>query len=46
MHGITITEVTEGARSLVLAATAIIGLVATASAPAGAATEALDAAFP
>ncbi len=46
MHGITITEVTEGARSLVLAATAIIGLVATASAPPGAATEALDAAFP
>ncbi|MEG3160915.1 phage tail sheath subtilisin-like domain-containing protein [Sphingomonas sp. LB2R24] len=46
MHGITITEVTEGARSLVLAATAIIGLVATATAPAGAATEALDAAFP
>lgn len=46
MHGITIKEVTEGARSLVLAATAVIGLVATATAPAGAATEALDAAFP
>lgn len=46
MHGITITEVTEGARSLVTVATAVIGLVATATAPAGAATVALDAAFP
>ncbi len=46
MHGITITELTEGARSLVLTATAVIGLVATATAPAGAATDALDAAFP
>lgn len=46
MHGITITELTEGARSLVLTATAVIGLVATATATAGAATEALDAAFP
>ncbi|MBC3940938.1 phage tail sheath subtilisin-like domain-containing protein [Sphingomonas albertensis] len=45
-HGITVTEVTAGARTLVDVATAVIGLVATATAPAGAATAALDAAFP
>lgn len=46
MHGITITEVNEGARSLVTVATAVIGLVATATAPVGAALNALNAAFP
>ncbi|WP_277981515.1 hypothetical protein [Sphingomonas phyllosphaerae] len=46
MHGITVTEYSEGARALTAVATAVIGLVATASAPAGAATAALDAAFP
>jgi phage tail sheath protein FI len=46
MHGITITEVNEGARSLVTVATAVIGLVATATAAAGAATADLNAAFP
>ncbi len=46
MHGITLTEVNQGARSLVTVATAVIGMVATATAPAGAATLALDAAFP
>ncbi|MBB3346029.1 phage tail sheath subtilisin-like domain-containing protein [Sphingomonas sp. BK069] len=46
MHGITVTEYSEGARALTAVATAVIGLVATATAPAGAATAALDAAFP
>jgi len=46
MHGITITEITDGARSLAPVATAVIGLVATGTAPAGAATAALDVAFP
>ncbi|MGU3314245.1 phage tail sheath subtilisin-like domain-containing protein [Sphingomonas sp. M6A6_1c] len=46
MHGITITESTSGARSLVTVATAVVGLVATATAPAGAASAKLDAAFP
>jgi len=46
MHGITITEVSEGARSLVTVATAVIGLVATATAPAGDPTNKLNAAFP
>lgn len=46
MHGITFTEINQGARSLVTVATAVIGMVATATAPAGAPTAALDAAFP
>ncbi len=41
MHGITVTEVTEGVRSLVTVATAVIGLVATGPA-AEAATFPLD----
>lgn len=41
MHGITVTEVTEGVRSLVTVATAVIGLVATGPA-ADAATFPLD----
>ena len=45
-HGITVTEVTEGARALVETATAVIGMVATATAPTGTQTAALDAAFP
>lgn len=46
MHGITVTEYSEGTRALVTVATAVIGLVATATAPNGAASEALDTAFP
>lgn len=46
MHGIKVNELTTGARAIVPIASAVIGLVATATAPAGAATEALDAAFP
>jgi len=46
MHGLTITESASGARSIVPASLAVIGLIATATAEAGAATEALDAAFP
>ncbi len=46
MHGITITEATQGARSLVTVATAVIGLVATATALAGQPTTDLNAAFP
>ncbi|MFK3888496.1 phage tail sheath subtilisin-like domain-containing protein [Sphingomonas sp. NPDC079357] len=46
MHGITITEVNQGARALVRVATAVIGLVATATAPAGDQAAKLDAAFP
>jgi len=46
MHGIKVNELTTGARPLVPIASAIIGLVATATAPAGPETVALDAAFP
>lgn len=46
MHGITIQEINAGTRSLVTVATAVIGMVATATAPAGAETNALNAAFP
>lgn len=46
MHGITITELNQGARSLVGVATAVIGLVATATAPGGDPAAKLDAAFP
>lgn len=45
-HGITVNEPVVGARPIKAASTAVIGLVATATAPAGAATTALDAAFP
>lgn len=46
MHGIKVNELTTGARPIVPIASAVIGLVATATAAAGAATEALDEAFP
>jgi phage tail sheath protein FI len=46
MHGITIRETTIGARTIRTASLGYIGLIATATAAAGAATEALDAAFP
>jgi phage tail sheath protein FI len=45
-HGLTLTESTSGARSLATSSMAVIGILATASAAAGAATTALDAAFP
>lgn len=45
-HGLTLTESTSGARSLATSSMAVIGIIATASAAAGAATTALDAAFP
>ena len=43
-HGLTLTESTSGARSLATSSMAVIGIIATASAAAGAATTALDAA--
>lgn len=46
MHGIKVNELTTGARPIVPIASAVIGLVATASAAAGAPAAALDAAFP
>jgi len=46
MHGIKTNLLTTGTRALAPVATAIIGMVATASAAAGPAAEALDAAFP
>jgi hypothetical protein len=46
MHGIKVNELTTGARPIVPIASAVIGLVATATAAVGAPTEALDAAFP
>lgn len=46
MHGIKFIEPTNGARPIMPIATAVIGLVATATAAAGAATTALDEAFP
>ncbi|MGV3511886.1 MAG: phage tail sheath subtilisin-like domain-containing protein [Novosphingobium sp.] len=46
MHGIKTNLLTTGARAIAASATAVIGLVCTATAPAGAATTALNAAFP
>lgn len=46
MHGLTIAEKTAGPRSILPASLAVIGLIATATAEAGAATTALNAAFP
>lgn len=46
MHNLTIQESAEGPRPIKLPSLSVIGLVATASAAAGAATAALDAAFP
>lgn len=46
MHGLTIVEKTAGPRSILPASLAVIGLVATATAAAGAPTTALNAAFP
>ncbi|MDQ0250955.1 phage tail sheath protein FI [Sphingomonas kyeonggiensis] len=45
-HGITFLEPVEGIRPILEKSMAIIGVIVTASAEAGAATEALDAAFP
>ncbi|OQW42080.1 MAG: phage tail protein [Proteobacteria bacterium SG_bin5] len=45
-HGILVTEPVDGVRPILEKSTAVIGLVATATAAAGAATQALDAAFP
>lgn len=46
MHNLNIIESTSGARPIKAASMAIIGLVATATAPVGAETAALNAAFP
>ena len=46
MHGIKVNEPLTGTRPILAASLAVIGLVATASAPAGAATTALNEAFP
>ncbi|MFN3470848.1 MAG: phage tail protein, partial [Novosphingobium sp.] len=46
MHGIKTNVLTTGTRPIAPIATGVIGLVCTASAAAGAATAALDAAFP
>lgn len=46
MHGIKVNELTTGARPIVPIASAVIGLVATATAAAGPPAAALDAAFP
>lgn len=46
MHGIKVNELTTGARPIVPIASAVIGLVATATADAGPPAAALDAAFP
>lgn len=45
-HGIKVNELTTGVRPIKDSAAAVIGLVATATAAAGAATTALNAAFP
>lgn len=45
-HGITITESTTGVRTVRGASMAVIGLIATATAPVGDQTTALNAAFP
>jgi uncharacterized protein len=46
MHGIKVNELTTGTRPIMPVSTAIIGLVATAGAAVGQATEDLDEAFP
>lgn len=46
LHGVKVVELTTGTRPIKEIATAVIGLLCTASAPAGAETDALDAAFP
>lgn len=46
MHGLTINESASGPRSILQASLAVIGIVATATAAAGAEQDALDAAFP
>lgn len=46
MHGIKTNVLTEGTRTIAAVASGVIGLVCTATAPAGAATTALNAAFP
>lgn len=46
MHGIKVNELTTGARPIVPIASAVIGLVATATAAVGAPAAALDDAFP
>lgn len=45
-HGLTITESASGPRALTALSSSVIGLIATATAPAGAAAAALDEAFP
>lgn len=45
-HGIQVNEPVDGVRPILAKSTAVIGLVATASAEAGPASDALDAAFP
>lgn len=46
MHGIKTNVLTEGTRTIAAVASGVIGLVCTATAAAGAATDALNAAFP
>lgn len=46
MHGIKTNVLTAGTRTIAAVASGVIGLVCTATAPAGAATNALNAAFP
>lgn len=46
MHGIKTNVLTEGTRTIAAGASGVIGLVCTATAAAGAATDALNAAFP
>lgn len=46
VHGLTLTESSSGPRALGAVSLAVIGIVATATAPAGAAATALDEAFP
>lgn len=45
-HGLKVNEITEGARAILPVASAVIGIVATATAAVGAPTTALNAAFP
>ena len=45
-HGLQVSEPVDGVRPILEKSTAVIGLIATATAGAGAATTALDAAFP
>lgn len=46
VHGLTITESASGPRALGAVSLAVIGIVATATAPVGEASDALDEAFP